>query len=132
MDVILGFVVFAIALSWASARVRGVPWMSWGTPTKMRTDKRRAQYQMRLRTKSIKPKSPWLEKSGPQSPWLSGAATGFGDAERTAFARLVSLTHSHPISVRTVKSLHKWNPEKTWLWCIEKAIYDIERDRMAR
>lgn len=145
MSVLLGVVGTLLLISWASARVRGVPWMSWGTPTKMRTDQRRAQYN-RLRTGSIKPRSAWTQtpevptqkarSSGlrtrsikPLSPWMGRQIK---QPTTEAFLRLTELTHSEQVSDRLICDNLKRNPDRDELWAAEKAIYDIERDRMAR
>ncbi|MEO1790984.1 MAG: hypothetical protein AAFR25_02015 [Cyanobacteria bacterium J06629_19] len=118
MATFLGFVGALLLISWASARVRGVPWMSWGSQTKIRTDRRRAMQLYRLRTKSIKPQSPCLQQT------IQQPAT-------EAFLRLTELTHSEQVSDRLICDIIRRNPGRDELWAAEKAIYDIERDRMA-
>ncbi|MEL7354062.1 MAG: hypothetical protein AAFN38_21750 [Cyanobacteria bacterium J06560_5] len=118
MSTLLGIVITLVVLSWASARERGVPWMAWGTATKVQTAKRQAQHR-RLRTRNIKP----------VSPWLNGQAK-LPTAE--AFTRLTELTRSEKVSNRLISNNLSRYPGRNRLWAAEKAIYDIERDRMAR
>lgn len=119
MSTFLGIVITLVVLSWASARIRGVPWFSWGAETKMRTDRRRAKELYRLRTENIKTRSPWVQ--GP----IKQPAT-------EASLRLTELTHSEQISDRLICDNLRRHPGRDEQWAAEKAIYDIERDRMAR
>ena len=118
MSVFLCVVVALIWFSYASARDRLVPWFSLGGTSKRR--KAPAPTKFRLRTENIKPKSPWLKSKPP--PFSSGVS----------FPRLDELTHSAETSRRLVKHMQQMHPDKSLQWCVEKAIYDIERDRMAR
>ena len=105
--------------SWYRAKLRGVPWFSYGNQPDMRRDRTMAKRRqtMRLRTESIKPKSPWLLST-------AGAPASFPDLD--------ALTRNPETSARLVADIKMRNPEKSLGWCAEKAIYDIERDRMAR
>ena len=49
-----------------------------------------------------------------------------------AVQRLNSLTHSPELSMRMIRHTATKNPNRSEQWCVEKAIYNIERDRMAR
>ena len=49
-----------------------------------------------------------------------------------AFYRLNELTHNTAIAERLIVQVREKNPTQDYRWCIEKAIYDLERDRMAR
>ena len=46
--------------------------------------------------------------------------------------KLDELTRDRSTSERLVRRVSERNPGRSSQWCIEKAIYDIERDRMAR
>jgi outer membrane biosynthesis protein TonB len=48
------------------------------------------------------------------------------------FYRLDELTHNAETSRRLVNRLQQKHPDRNLKWCVEKAILDIERDRMAR
>lgn len=118
MSVFLSVVIVLIGLSYVRARDRRVPWFSLGGTSKRR--KARAPAKFRLRTENIKARSPWLESK--QQAFSSGIS----------FPRLNELTHSAETSQRLVKHMQQMYPDKSLQWCVEKAIYDIERDRMAR
>lgn len=49
-----------------------------------------------------------------------------------SFYRLNELTRDRKTSERLVRRVSQMNPGRSPDWCIEKAVYDIERDRMAR
>lgn len=49
-----------------------------------------------------------------------------------AFHKLVELTHNADTADRLVQNVSERHPARDTLWCVQKAIYDIERDRMAR
>lgn len=53
-------------------------------------------------------------------------------ADPAAFQKLNSLTHSHEVAMRLVEKIAAKHPMRNAHWCVEKAIFDIERDRMAR
>jgi hypothetical protein len=107
-------VIGLVLVSWVSARDRGVPWFSLGGTSKRR--KAPTHMKFRLRTENIKPKSPWLEKQ--QRP--------------ESYPLLDELTHNAETSHRLVAHMKSLHPDRSLKWCAEKAIYDIERDRMAR
>ena len=48
-----------------------------------------------------------------------------------SFPRLDELTRNPETSARLVEHARARNPDRSLKWCMEKAIYDIERDRMA-
>jgi len=54
------------------------------------------------------------------------------DKDPMYYGKLHSLTHSRHASRRLVIGVSRLHPEKSERWCVEKAVYDIERDRMAR
>lgn len=70
--------------------------------------------------RSIKPKSPWLSRAAKDMKRLPG------------FNRLNGLTRNVETTQRMIEYVAMRHPEKDQQWCIEKAIYDLERDRMAR
>ena len=47
------------------------------------------------------------------------------------FHRLTRLTRNVDTADRLVKQISAMNPDQSLLWCVQKAIYDIERDRMS-
>lgn len=49
----------------------------------------------------------------------------------SSFPALDALTRNSDTSRRLVAHIRALNPDKNLEWCAEKAIYDIERDRMA-
>ena len=52
--------------------------------------------------------------------------------EAAALQKLDTLTHSREVSMRLVTNIGAKHPMRNAHWCVEKAIFDIERDRMAR
>lgn len=113
------FVVsFSLFVLWSYGRAKrnGIPWFRVGS----KRSAIRYQNAGRVRTHSIKSKSPWLHERQKQ-----------GD-EGLAFKRLTALTHSTEVSTRLIMSASDKHVGHSELWYIEKAIYDIERDRMAR
>lgn len=113
----------------------------------------------RLRTENIKPRSPWLEPepSGdkikpkqakpkqskqtkpkqakpkqPKQPKQAKPKQIKKDFPAKEFYRLDELTHNADTSRRLVEHVQQRHPDRSLKWCVEKAIYDIERDRMAR
>ena len=141
----LFFVAFCLFSLWSYGRAkqRGIPWFSAGS--NQTTVRSRAAG--RLRTHSIKPQSPWLQKrevvepqklaarlrtriTKPSSPWLHERKRQ--GSEGLAFKRLTELTHSAEVSRRLILNASDKHVGRSELWHIEKAIYDIERDRMAR
>ena len=114
----LFFVAFCLFSLWSYGRAKqkGLPWFSAGG--KQTTVRSRAA--IRLRTHSIKPQSPWLQERKRQG------------SEGLAFKRLTELTHNADVSRRLILNASDKHVGRSELWYIEKAIYDIERDRMAR
>ncbi len=53
-------------------------------------------------------------------------------AEYSALNKLIALTHSSDVADRLVDRVAEKNPDRSRLWCVDKAIWDIKRDRMAR
>ena len=51
--------------------------------------------------------------------------------EYSTLQKLHGLTHSEETSMRLVERIAAKNPLRNAHWCVEKAIFDIERDRMA-
>ena len=49
--------------------------------------------------------------------------------QRRALSKLNELTHHPVVAQRLIDRVAEKNPGRTSLWCVEKAIYDIERDR---
>lgn len=114
--VFLGIVFLWVVRSYALAVEKGVPWFDWS-----------GQKRVKQRRQSRSPKtSSEMEKSSlfrrPVSP-----------ASRSpTFKRLNELTRNREITERLIQHAAQRHPDKTPEWCIEKAIYDLERDRMAR
>ena len=113
MRIFLSAIAVLMWFSWARARAEGVPWFSVGGQPDMRRDRARAKTA--LRTRTLKPKSPLLTTSAP-----------------TSFPNLDALTRNPDTSHRLVADIKVRNPDRTLEWCAEKAIYDIERDRLGR
>jgi hypothetical protein len=111
-------VAVCLWISYVSARDRGVPWFSLGGTRKRRPAP--AHMEFRLRTENIKPRSAWLEPK--QNKELPTALV----------LRLDELTHNADTSQRLIAHMRQLHPDRSLKWCAEKAIYDIERDRMAR
>ena len=87
---------------------------------KRRMDTNRRNRNYKLRTRSTKPKSPWLSRAAK-------------DIKRSpGFNRLNRLTRNVETTQRMIEYVAMRHPEKDQQWCVEKAIYDLERDRMAR
>ncbi len=147
MYAFIAIVVFLVFWSRNRAIEKGLLWFGWSKNT---VKPAAAYYQHRtesIETRSkasgqhrtgIKPKSPWLErpraKAQPSAvyPARPLRQKGNGAVESSALKKLAALTHSPEVSARLVLSVSQKNPGRTQLWCVEKAIYDIERDRMAR
>ncbi len=106
-------IAFGICLlllwSWQRAERLGVPWFSLGGK-----QTRKPQLQRRQRRQSESSKLP--REIFPTR----------------AFHQLHQLTHDAETAERLVKRLSEKHPGRDMLWCIQKAIYDIERDRQAR
>lgn len=119
-----------ICISYVNAKQKGVPWFSMGQSVQRQT----AQSPRSLRTKSIKPKSPHLV-SNPKTQQVlrqTPIPSKLNKVEIVAFHRLNELTHNKELTQRLINNVQARNLHRNRLWCIEKAIYDIERDRMAR
>ncbi len=119
--------------SWQRAERLGLPWFSLGGQQRPTYQ---LQFRQRTRTGSIKPKSPWLKSAADQSkqPVNSYRAQRRPSKKNEAFPaaafhRLYQLTHNVEIAERLVQNLTEKHPNRDLLWCIQKAIYDIERDR---
>lgn len=129
MTIFLCVVAGLVWISYVSARERGVPWFSLG-------GRKSAPVQrLQLRTHSIKPKSPWVQPSAASSEKKKAGRQRSPRKDPSItplYYRLNELTHDAGASERLVSALVERNPDKGTRWCIEKAIYDIERDRMAR
>lgn len=116
MDIYSVIYLIAIFLIWHRRETlkKGKPWFSWGA----RKTTVRYRARGRLRTHSIRHRTP---------------ARKARNADMTnAWARLNSLTHSPDMTRRLVENLMNKHSHRGELWCIEKAIYDIQRDRMGR
>ena len=128
---LLVWLAIAVWFSWAIAKERGVPWFRFGG-----TKPQPNRWSSRLRTESIKPQSPWLK--GKEQPTAQKPAQRKSPQTRVVrlqhpdISRLNALVHNEELSQRLVERLKEKNPHRDYGWCIEKAIYDIERDRMAR
>lgn len=105
-----------MAFSWFRARELGVPWFSMGgspkerAMAKERKRRRLVVAQMKAETRERKAK---------------------GVVQPAVFNELHALTHSEEAANRLVDYAQSMNPGRDRVWCIEKAIYDIKRDRMA-
>jgi hypothetical protein len=128
MSMLLAVALCLVGFSYVSARDRGVPWFSLGTSL----SKPMPGKYHRLRTRNIQPQSseflslrriPSRATAGPlkKEPFPA-----------EAFHTLVVLTHDKGAAMRLIQDVKVRNPARSTLWCVEKAIYDIERDRMAR
>ncbi len=113
-------------MSWASAKKRGVPWFSAGKPPRPsvqresvpRLSSGRPAYQSRARRK----KAAKVQQVEPAR---------ISRRETAAFYRLKELTHNRDVAERLIDQVQVCNPRRDRRWCTEKAIWDIERDRMA-
>ncbi|MGB3297298.1 MAG: hypothetical protein WBA76_03435 [Phormidesmis sp.] len=122
MSLFLSLVVCCVAFSWFRAKRLGMPWFSAGKAPKSNVQQRvipklssgRPDYQSRAKRKQ---------------------ATAIGQkvrsAETAAFYRLNELTHSPETALRLIDHAQALNPERDRIWCAEKAIYDLKRDRMS-
>ena len=127
------FLCVVVGLMWVSyvrARDRGLPWFSLGGSKRLRTQEPvprfssgRPNYQSRAK-----------RRSGQSGPALDSRKRRAKPAEvfpAGAFHRLTGLTRNVETSDRLVRQISAVNPDKDMLWCVQKAIYDIERDRMS-
>lgn len=149
MSVLLTLVGLAVLWSYFRAIKIGIPWFSWNGKTPLRTPLKTPIRYDRLRTDNIKPKSPWLKQKQtssksspirydrlrtdnikPKSPWLKQSCCRT-TSQSLPYHRLNELTHNQEISLRLVERIAERNPGKDAVWCIDKAVYDIKRDRMA-
>lgn len=104
----------------------GIAW--WYSSACKQADRRKQRYaradrenrRYRLRSRNSKPKSNWFNRAAEEAHQLPG------------FNRLNGLTRNVETSERMIEYVATRHPEKDQRWCIEKAIYDLERDRMAR
>ena len=115
MDGLIVIGILAVVYSYARAKERGMPWFSWGGREGRLYQLRAAQESMKLVQQA---QSPWLYVRHPNGP------------EAKAFERLTELTHSPEVSQRMMRAAAMNRNSQGELWCIEKAIYDIQRDRM--
>lgn len=135
MEILFYLIAGLIWISWASARERKMPWFSWGTPAQSG----RSAPPRRNFSRTGKPQSPWLQtvpisqkpKRHAQTKTRSSKRAGAA-YPKDAFYRLNELTRNAAVAERLVAKVKEKNPTRDYRWCIEKAIYDIERDRMAR
>ncbi len=103
-------------LSYARAKEHGVPWFS------LRTSRRigKRQYLWEQHARRI------------DRQLAAERAALKNHANRPAnFWELNALTRNEAASERLVEHISQMNPGQTADWCVEKAIYDIHRDRMA-
>ncbi len=113
--VFLGIVFLWVVWSYALALEKGVPWFDWN-------GKKRVQRRRRVRSPKTSPemgKSSLLRRPVAQA------------SHSPVFKRLNELTRNREIAERLIQHVAQRHPDKTPEWCIEKAIYDLERDRMA-
>ena len=136
MELSIGLgICLLLVWSWQRAERLGTPWFSLG---RQQSRTHPAQFRKRMRTKSIKPQSPWLKPTIESSQRIvSARPTQHRQRKQSgpggkAFHRLYQLTHNVEIAERLVRRLAEKHPDRDLLWCIQKAIYDIERDRQAR
>ncbi len=56
-------------------------------------------------------------------------APGGGGVPRHLMGQLHRLTRDRRVSERLIRQLAAANPRRSRRWCVEKAIYDLQRDR---
>lgn len=112
----VGIAVVCLAILWSYFRAQrlGIPWFGWCKRGKT--------------LQSVKYKRLGVSGIRSQSSWLSSNAS---KESPPPYHRLNELTRSPEASVRLVARISALNPEKDIAWCIDKAVYDIKRDRMA-
>ncbi len=115
-SVFLGVVLLGMVWSYALALEKGVPWFDWNGQKRMQSRR-----QGRSPKTSLKMKKSSLFRH-PISP----------ASHSPTFKRLNELTRNREIAERLIQHVAQRHPDKTAEWCAEKAIYDLERDRMAR
>jgi hypothetical protein len=125
MTIFLAVVALLIWMSYVSARDRGVPWFSLGTKSKPPC----LSPPQSLPSQQRPPKRRFAQDEAPKARPTPQPKQDFS---ARAFYRLDTLTHNSETSQRLVERLQQRHPEKSLKWCVEKAICDIERDRMAR
>lgn len=138
MSIFLSVVACCVVFSWFRAKELGVPWFSWGgaRPISARPTadayshwKRPGKANAARRYKAEKAAGKQQKRHPTKAEReLQRQASA---AERMVIGRLHSLTRNEEVSDRLIGHVQERNPEKDRVWCIEKAIYDIERDRMA-
>lgn len=109
MGLFWGIVAFIVYLSYRSSANRGVPWFSWGGTRKRPQRKRTAM----------------------ETPCLWRHPVENANYSRS-FCRLNELTRDPETTSRLIMHVAERNPGRNGDWCVEKAIYDLERDRMTR
>lgn len=114
--VFLGVVLLGVVWSYALALEKGVPWFDWnGQKRGQQRRQGRSPKTSLERGKSFQFRRPVAQASC-----------------SSLFRRLNELTRNREITERLIQHVSQRHPDKTAEWCIEKAIYDLERDRMAR
>ena len=119
---VLIVLTIAVAYSRQKCIEQGKPWFRAGgtkrsrriVPRKMRPPKRRFSSET----------TPCL--------WTHPVVGNNASSLPRSFHKLTELTRDRKTSERLVRRISQMNPGRTADWCIEKAVYDIERDRMAR
>ena len=153
-------VVIAVAAAYSRQKCieQGKPWFRAGgtrrtrkatpPPGGMRQPKRRFSSEAALPPGAIRPPKRRFssEATPPQSemrppkrrfssevtrPVRTQPAVGNRALSRS-LRKLNELTRDRRTSERLVRHVSQMHPDRSVDWCIEKAVYDIERDRMAR
>lgn len=110
-------IVGLTALSYISAKERDVPWFSLRTSRRVGKQQYLWEQHARKIDKQLAAERAALEKKRANRP--------------TNFWELNALTRDEAASERLIEHISQMNPGQTANWCVEKAIYDIHRDRMA-
>ncbi len=104
-------------LSYVRAKKRGVPWFSLQTSRRIGKQQYLWEQHAREIDRQLAAERAALEKKRANRP--------------ANFWELNALTRDEAASERLIQHISQMNPGQTAHWCVEKAIYDIHRDRMA-
>lgn len=115
-------VIIAVGMAYSRQQCieQGKPWFRAGGTRRVR----------KATTREIRP--PKRRFSSEEAPCLWTHPVVGNNSLPRSFHKLNELTRDRKTSERLVRHVSQMNPGRSADWCIEKAVYDIERDRMAR
>ena len=131
-------IVIAVAAAYSRQKCieQGKPWFRAGgtrrarkatpLPRKMRPPKRRFSSEATPPAGAMRPPKRRFGSGATARPVMGN------NAWPRSFHKLNELTRDRSTSERLIRHISQLHPGRSADWCIEKAVYDIERDRMAR